>query len=702
MNRCLMGGVLACALAAAIGCSQPTSRPAPARTAAPTPAEAPAPHAPASSALTSSAEAAAAPRAAPPLEARVSYDPRETFAPLTLPQPVNAYRSADGTPGPAYWQNRADYTLRASIDTATHVLAASEVIAYTNNSPSALDCLWIQLDQNIYRDDSRGRFAGGRTPTAFTEGFVLESVEIERQGRTVRADTLVSDTRLQIRLDGALAPHGGKLNVRIRYHYAIPGAFGGRTAHAPSRNGEIYDVAQWYPRMAVFDDLRGWDTLPYIGSEFYLEYGDFDYYVTVPWDMLVAGSGELENPQQVLTAAQRARLAQARGSDRTVLIRTAEEIGAAESRPVTQGTLTWHYRMRNTRDVAFSASRAFIWDAARIQLPEGRRSLAMSFYPVESAGADGWVRTTEYLRDAVQNFSRRWAPYPYPAAVAVAGPVDGMEYPAMVFDGVPDAGKFLFWLTAHEIGHSWFPMMVGFNERRDQWMDEGFNTFIDVYESDDFNGGVFGPKRDSEYSPGGGNPVDEILPLLTNAAAPIMLTRAEQVTETYRHSLDYFKSALGLVLLREQILGTERFDWAFRKFIRDWTSRHPSPSDFFRAMESAAGEDLSWFWREWYFNNWTLDVAVEAATPVDGDWRKGALIGIVNRDPMVMPVVIEVGFADGSRRRITLPAETWIKAARADLKIDATLPVTSVTVDPDHRLPDRDRSNNVWKAAPTP
>jgi hypothetical protein len=694
MIRRLMTGAIVCALAGMPGCSQPSLRTAPTTAAAPVAPAAPAPP--------SAAEAPATANAATPSSASSAFDPRAAFAPLTLPQPVNAYRSGDGTPGPAYWQNRADYTLRARIEPATHVLEASEVIAYTNNSPSALDCLWIQLDQNIYRENSRGSLAGGRRPKAFTEGYVLESVEIERDGRTVAAETLVSDTRLQIRLDGALAAHGGKLKVRIRYHYSIPGSFGGRTAHAPTRNGEIYDVAQWYPRMAVFDDLRGWDTLPYIGSEFYLEYGDFDYYVTVPWDMLVAGSGELENPREVLTAAQRARLEQARGSDRTVVIRAADEIGDPASRPVTQGTHTWHYRMRNTRDVAFSASRAFIWDAARIQLPEGRRSLAMSFYPVESAGADGWVRTTEYLRDAVQNFSRRWAPYPYPAAVAVAGPVDGMEYPAMVFDGVPDAGKYLFLITAHEIGHSWFPMMVGSNERRDQWIDEGFNTFIDVYESDDFDGGTFGPKRDSEYAPGGGNPVDEILPLLADPAAPIMLTRAEQVSETYRHSLTYFKSALGLVLLREQILGTQRFDWAFRKFVRDWTFRHPSPSDFFRAMESAGGEDLSWFWREWYFNNWTLDIAVGGAAPVDGDWHKGALIDIVNRDPMVMPVDIDVAFADGSTRRIPLPVETWIKSAKASVKIDSQSPVTVVTVDPDHRLPDRDRSNNVWKAASGP
>ena len=686
MKRCLMA-VLAWSLGSAIGCSQPQARPNDRSAAGPTP----------------TADVATVPATTPPAaQPKPRYDPLTTFAPLTLPNPVNAFRSADGTPGPSYWQNRADYVIRASIDPVNHALAASEVITYTNNSPSALDCLWVQLDQNIYRTDARARYASGRTLKSFTDGFVLDSVEVEQRGVDERVDTVVTDTRLQIRLRAALVPHGGRLKLRIHYHYTIPGEFGGRTAHAASRNGEIYDIAQWYPRLAVFDDLNGWDTLPYLGSEFYLEYGDFDYFVTVPWDMLVAGSGELQNPAEVLTARERARLEQARHSDQTVMIRSAEEVTDRASRPVDHGTLTWHYRMHDTRDVAFAASRAFIWDAARIPLPEGHESLAMSFYPVESAGPEGWGRTTEYLRDAVQNFSRRWAPYAYPAAVAVAGPVDGMEYPAMIFDGVKDAGKFLFWITAHEIGHCWFPMMVGFNERRDQWMDEGFNTFIDTYESDDFDHGIYGPKRDPEYAPGGGNPVDEIQSVLTDPAAPIMLTRSDQVRETYRHPVTYFKSALGLVLLREQILGPERFDWAFRKFIRDWTFRHPSPSDFFRAMESAGGEDLSWFWRGWYFNNWTLDLATDGARPVDDDWHHGALISVTNLDPMVMPAVIEVTLQDGSRRRVTLAAESWIKGANVSVKLDSTQPVTAVTVDPDHLLPDKDRTNNVWKAAPSP
>jgi hypothetical protein len=245
-------------------------------------------------------------------------------------------------------------------------------------------------------------------------------------------------------------------------------------------------------------------------------------------------------------------------------------------------------------------------------------------------------------------------------------------------------------------------MRVGFNERRDQWMDEGFDTFIDAYESDDFEHGLYGPKRDAEYAPGGGNPVEEILPLLADLGAPVLLTRADQVREPYRHALTYFKSALGLVLLREQILGRERFDRAFRKFIRDWSYRHPSPSDFFRAMDSAGGEDLSWFWRGWYFNNWTLDLAAVGASPIDGDWRQGAIITIANLDPLVMPATVAIDFQDGSSERLHLSAESWIEKTEVTVRLQSTQPVTGITVDPEHHLPDRDRSNNVWKAPPGP
>jgi hypothetical protein len=626
------------------------------------------------------------------------YDPLQTFAPLTLPQPVNRYRSSGGAPGPDYWQNRADYEIHATLDTARKELSATEVITYTNHSPDALPSLWLQLDQNTYRADARSVAADEAVREEFTTGYSIDAVSVEAaKGRESKVEYVVSDTRMQIRLPQPLRASGGSVRVHIQYHYTVPGLFGGRTSWTTTKNGEIYDIAQWYPRMAVYDDLRGWDTLPYMAQEFYLEYGSFDYFVTVPWDMLVAGSGALQNPEQVLTATQRKRLEQARASDATVAIRASNEVGDASSRPTHEGTSTWHFHMDNTRDVVFSASRAFMWDAARIRLPDNRSSLAMSFYPVESAGDTAWGRSTEYLKHAVEEFSRRWYPYPYPAAVNVAGGSSGMEYPGVLFDGIEDKGKALFWITAHEIGHTWFPMIVGFDERRNAWMDEGFNTFIDIYESDAFRNGAFGPKRDSEYAPGGGNPVAEILPILADPAAPVIMTRADAILEKYRHPVTYFKSALGLVLLREQILGPERFDWVFRRFIRDWAFRHPAPSDFFRAMESEGGEDLSWFWRGWYFNNWTLDLAVKSVTYQDGNPARGALLTFQNLDPLVLPATVQIDFKDGSRRRLRLPAENWILKSVATLYVDSTQPIIAVTIDPDHVIPDKDRTNNVLR-----
>jgi len=638
------------------------------------------------------------------------YDPLKTFAPLTLPDPVNSYRSANGAPGPRYWQNSADYDIHATIDTAAKLLTATEKIAYTNNSPDALSSLWLQMEQNTYRKDARakssteGMGARRRVTTAFSEGYVLDSVEIETLGAGgkltgVKVEYVISDTRMQIRLPAPLQG-GGKIHLLIHYHYEIPGVWGGRTSWGKAQQGEIYDIAQWYPRMAVYDDLHGWDTQPYLGNEFYCEYGHFDYYVTVPSNFLVTGSGELVNAKEVLSSVELARLAKARASDKTVMIRTPEEATKNAALTPSSTTKTWHFAMDKTRDAVFSASPAFVWDAARMNLPNHKTALAQSLYPIESVGNEAWGRSTEYLKDAVEHFSQRWFSYPYPNAVNVAGFSTGMEYPGILFDGITDRGKVLFWITAHEIGHTWFPMIVGFNERRNAWMDEGFNTFIDIYESDDFAGGIYGPKRDGEYAPGGGEPADEIAVVMKDAAAPAIMTRADAIKEKYRHPITYFKSAFGLRLLREDILGPQRFDFAFRKFISDWAYKHPSPSDFFRAMSSEGGEDLDYFWRGWYFNNWTLDLAIRDAKYVDSDPAKGVLVTVENRGQLVLPATLEVILKDGTKTNVAVPAETWIQNTSHAFTFSTSQPVVSVTVDPAHVLPDADRSNNTFAVKP--
>lgn len=619
-----------------------------------------------------------------------AFDPQALFAPLTLPDAPNAFRDGAGKPGPQFWQNRVDYAIQADIDPASHTLRGDETITYTNRSPDALDVLWVQLDQNIYRRDSRGTLSSPRPRNDFTDGYQIEAVEVD--GKPVHF--LVDDTRLRVDLAQALAGNGKQAKLRIRYHYTVPGTWGGRTAVTPTKNGDIYEIAQWFPRMAVYDDLRGWDTQPYLGSEFYLEYGDIDYAVTVPWNYIVAGSGALTNPSEVLTATQQKRLAQAAQSDSTVMIRSPQEVNDPASRPKQSGTQTWRFHMEHTRDIAFAASPAFVWDAARINLPEGKHALAMSVYPVEGVGKDKWDRSSEYVKGAIEHFSSKWYPYPWPVAVNLGGHGAGMEYPGIVFDGFDDKGPMLFWITAHEIGHTWFPMVVGSNERRNAFMDEGFNTFIDVYASDAFNKGEFAPKRDGEYAPKGGNPVDEILPLLADANAPTLMAPADSVAEKYRHPVSYFKGALGLVLLREQILGPERFDPAFRKYIATWAYHHPTPSDFFRFMSSEAGEDLSWWWRGWYLNNWQLDMGISAASYVDNDPAKGVQVTLASKQKLVMPATLRIDYTDGSHEDLRVPVEAWRQSATPKLALHTTRKVAKLTLDPEHKLPDADRGNN--------
>ena len=322
----------------------------------------------------------------------------------------------------------------------------------------------------------------------------------------------------------------------------------------------------------------------------------------------------------------------------------------------------------------------------------------MSIYPVEAAS--NWARSTEYVKHAIEYFSARWYPYPWPNAVNLAGHGAGMEYPGMAFDGIDDAGRELFWITTHELGHGWFPMIVGTDERRNAFMDEGFNTFIDVYASDHFNHGEYAPKRDPEYAPGGGNPVDEIIPWLQDPNAPAMLSPSDEVGERYRHPITYFKSALGLVLLREQILGPERFDPAFRRYIATWAYHHPTPYDFFRFMDSEAGEDLSWWWRGWYAHNWTLDMGIAGATYPDGDPTRGVTIDLVNHGWLLMPAILEARLANGSRTRVTVPVEAWMKGNRVQVSLPTHDAVRAVLLDPDHGLPDANRSDNRFDLPP--
>lgn len=638
-------------------------------------------------------------------QATSKYDPQALFAPFDYQNPVNRYRSADGRPGPDYWQNRADYEIHATLDPKAKTLTGTETITYTNNSPQALGYLWLQLDQNIYRTDARGNFTRDHAPKfdAHTEGDVITSIEVLGDHGAVKATHLVSDTRMRVDLPQPVAGHGGKVRVRIAWHYAIPGAFGGRTDWFPTKNGDIFEMAQWYPRLCVYDDLRGWDTAPYLNNEFYLEYGDFDYSITVPSNMLVVGSGELVNPQDVLTKTELQRYEQARNSDKTVVIRSASEVTDPNSRPKQSGTLTWRFKMHDSRDVAFGASAAYVWDAARIDLPSDKHAMAQSAYPVESIAKDGWQDSTQHVKYTVEFFSKyTGVEYPWPNAVAEAGIAGGMEYPGIVFDWWKANGYGLFMLAVHEVGHSWFPMIVGSDERRNAWMDEGMNTYVDAIAHAEWgkaHDGQFAPKKDSEYAPLTGDPAKDIVKqVFDDPDAASILTRTDAIREKYRHPITYFKTAYGLTLLREQVLGPERFDAAFKQYVHDWAFKHPAPSDFFRTMDSAAGEDLSWFWRGWFRHNWKLDLAVTGVKYIDNDPAKGALVTVANLDRFAMPATLRVTWDDGSSTQVRMPVAAWMQHTQFDVPVEGSKRVRSATIDPDGVLPDVDRANNTFTA----
>lgn len=618
------------------------------------------------------------------------YDQHKVFKPQFYPDKANEYRTAGGAPGVKYWQNRADYKMSVTLDTAKNRVSGSVLITYTNNSPDALPFLWLQLDQNILREDSRaqetsnvngGRFAN-RT---YTQGDEIKSVSLITDGKTTKADYMVNDTRMQIKLASALKPAGAKIQIRIDYAFEIPEYGTDRMGRLETMNGWIYEVAQWYPRMAVYDDVSGWNTLPYLGAgEFYLEYGDFDYTITAPGNMLVVGSGELVNPAEVYTAATITKLNAAKNSDKTVVIRGEGDINSGAKFALTKASLTWHFLCKNSRDVAWAASKAFVWDAARINLPSGKKALAQSVYPAENGSQQAWGRSTEYVKATIEQSSKRWFEYTYPVATNVAGVVGGMEYPGIVFCSAGSLGSSLWNVTNHEFGHNWFPMIVGSNERKYAWMDEGFNTFINSLDTKEFNKGEYFEKED----------IQKQAPLLFDEGAEPIMSLPDVIQENYLGNAAYSKPALGLTILREQILGEKRFDYAFNTYIKRWAFKHPTPWDFFRTMDNAAGEDLSWFWNEWFLTTWKLDQAVRQIDYMEQNPAKGALITIENVEEMALPVTIQVVEESGRTGVVKLPAEIWQRGGIWTFLYPSVTKLKMVTLDPEHVLPDIDPGNN--------
>ncbi len=623
------------------------------------------------------------------------------FSPLFSWQ-ANPYRTASGAPGESYWQNRADYEIHVSLDEQEKTLTGKIAITYTNNSPHTLDFVWLQLDQNKFTPESRGTLTmpvnGGRWVGDTQGGYQIDSLQVYKKtareaskGALIASDEVISDTRMQVRLQEPIAPKGGAVLIEMNFKYKIPEYGADRMGRLESKAGWIYQLAQWYPRMAVYDDVKGWNIEPYMGAgEFYLEYGDFDYHITVPYDHIVVGSGELVNKEEVLTKELLKRYEQAQQSGERVYLVKPDEVGKTKkTRPVQEGTLTWNFKMENSRDVAWASSKGFIWDAAKINLPSGDDCLAMSVYPPESDGRDAWGRSTEYTKASIELNSEMWYEYPYPVAVNVAGIVGGMEYPGLSFCSWRSKKGSLWGVTDHEFGHNWFPMIVGSNERLYPWMDEGFNTFINHYTSVKFNNGEYGSNLDN---------VRSMNFYLTNPGRESISTYPD-VTQMYNLGYTaYYKPAVGLWLLREVILGPERFDYAFRAYIKNWAYKHPTPIDFFHTIENTAGEELDWFWRGWFYANWNLDQAVEKVEYIEDAPEKGAMITISNQQKMVMPAEVEIKESNGESKRVKLPVEIWQRGDVWTFQHNSTSEIISVELDPDKVLPDINDKNNTWQA----
>ena len=621
------------------------------------------------------------------------YDYKAAFHPMFYNNNGSIYRSASGKPGHAYWQNKASYDIKVNLDDQTNIVSGTVKIYYTNNSPDKMDFIWLQLEQNLFDQESIGQAVVpltnsryGAAGSEFEGGFTINNLQ---NNKTDDLKHNIYDTRMRVELSEPLAANGGETEISMDFSYTVPKYGADRTGILPTENGDIYSIAQWYPKVAVYDDIQGWNNLPYTGpGEFYLEYGDFNVEITAPSDHIVVMGGELLNPEDVWTKTQQERLEKAKSSDLTVMIRDAKEVTDPSSRP-DKKSLTWKYQLNNTRDVAWASSKSFIIDAAQINLPSGKKSLALSAYPNESNGGNAWERSTEYTKASIEYYSKKWMEYPYPVAINVASNVGGMEYPGIVFCGNKAKAGSLWGVTDHEFGHIWFPMIVGSNERLYAWMDEGFNTFINELSTEAFNKGEYHKKLGNRNAMGR---------VLMNPNLEPIMTSPQGMKERNIGLLAYYKPGFAIRILRDEVIGADRFDAAFKKYVEYWAYKHPTPEDFFRVIENETGENLNWFWRGWFLNNWALDQSIDEVNYVDLDPKNGAEITISNLQQMAMPVVIEATTASGKKVRKKLPVEIWERNTTWKFIINTSEKLTEVTIDPDHVYPDIDTDNNYWKA----
>jgi Peptidase family M1 domain len=649
-----------------------------------------------SAALLASSAAAQVPGQQPPAPApRPAFDPTgvsdtSIFAPLNL-RPGTIFRSGSGMPGPRYWQQRASYDLRGTLDTAGKALRGELTLRYTNNSVDTLRFIWFQVEQNAFRANSLNSYVfppesrfGARN---FEGGTTFDRFNQITANGKVALKSRVDGTVMKVDLNAPLPP-GATATFDIAWHFNIPE----HGADRMGRDGALFELAQWYPRVAVYDDLRGWNTEPYLGQgEFYLEYGDYTMEITVPAGYIVAGTGVLTNASEVLTPTQVSRLAQAAKSDKTVNIITDAELKSGAARPKKTGTLTWRFKAQNVRDAVWAASPDFMWDAS-----SWNGKMAFAYY--RASAIETWKDAADMSRMSIQEYSERWFPYPYPQISAVEGPISGMEYPMVAMENKSDDKYDLYNVITHEIGHMWYPMIVGSNERMHMWQDEGFNTFINYFsEARRF------PEKGS-YAERVRHDREQVVQYMLRDLDEPLEINPDRIDPRILGENAYVKTAVGLALLRDEILGPPAFDDAFREYTRRWAFKHPSPTDFFKTMEDVSGKRLDWFFREWFLENPHFDQAIDTLITKPFTGGDSVMVVYSNHARGVMPIHARFVFADGSTQNFDYPAEVWSTNTMFYPRIYEFRgkKLSRVELDPDKRLPDLDRNNNVWPRSPAP
>ncbi|HEX6965067.1 MAG TPA: M1 family metallopeptidase [Gemmatimonadaceae bacterium] len=639
-----------------------------------------------------SAVALSAAAAQQPASSHRAVGDTSIFAPLDLYPPPTAYRTAAGTPGPRYWQNHADYTLHATLDTAAKTVSGTMTLRYVNHSPDTLRFIWVQTEQNAFEPNSlnsmvyaEGSRFGARN---FAGGDVIEQFTQAVGKKQVKLDLHDHGTVTKVDLAQPLAP-GRTAIFQAAWHFKVPE----HGADRMGRDGTLYEIAQWYPRVCVYDDVSGWNTDPYLGQgEFYLEYGNFTLSVTVPAGYIVAATGTLQNPRQVLTTAEISRLAKARKSPTPISIISAAELASGAARPTHKGMLTWTFSAHNVRDAVWAASPEYEWDAS-----SWHGILAQGYYR-QSAPVWAHGEAADQARMSIEEYSTRWFQYPYPQISVVEGPVSGMEYPMLAMEAASQDKPGLYNVITHEVGHNWFPMIVGSNERLHFWQDEGFNTFINY-----FSEARRYPQNGTELERAARDRESIEQTQRGNFDIPIEIP-ADRIDPRKLGFTEYVKTAVGLQLLREQILGPDTFDAAFRTYIRRWAFKHPTPADFFRTMDNAAGRRLDWFWREWFYDDAHFDQAIDTvAYRMAGDTDRVA-IRYENNDRGVLPILVRFTFTDGTTKDFSYPAEVWSMNTHDYVRHYAfpARTVARIDLDPDSLLVDDDRGNNTWISPDAP